>query len=1203
MPAEHPANFRVFARFQYIYRFSLATIRMGKFTGILLGFMLLSVQAFAQFPTVSRSLNVSLRDTVRLDSLSIRSDTFRLLTDDGNLLPPDLYRLYPLEGFVVLNLPGIRTGGIVTSALRAEFKVYPFSFSHTYRNKTIPTIRKQNTDSLLLWSYEYAKDTADEDVFRFSGLDKNGSLSRGITFGNNRDLAVNSSFNLQLSGYLADSVSIRAAITDENIPVQPDGSTYRLQDFDKVFIEIGYRQHKLTAGDFYVTRPASYFLNIYKKAQGLQVQTSFSNKAIWGKGKAPQGEIRFQGSGAISRGKFASNKFNGTEGNQGPYRLQGNDGETFITVLSGTERVYIDGVLLRRGRENDYVIDYNTAEISFTPKQQITKDRRITVEFEYSDRNYGRLLYHINNEWDLGRFKYKLNVFSEQDLKNQPLQQPLTDAQRLLLRNVGDSLNQAVVPSAIPVEFDPNEILYARLDTVINGVADTIYVYSTNPDSAKYRVTFALVGAGKGRYEQIRSTANGRVFRFVGAAAGSYEPSARIAAPQAQRMITFGSEVRLAKGLVADGEMAYSYNDINTFSDRDNSDNSGYAFRVNLTHTLPFGRELNGQKVNRFKWRAYYEQVEKTFSPFVRFRNVEFTRDFNLTGLNPKGNEYIPGLDLEFTRAGLGRIAYSGNGFIKGTDFNAVRNQLDVNLKRAGWEFVNWTSYTFSRGPVAGTDFFRHRTRLSKTWKRWTLGAIGEDERNIFRQTANDSLRPNSYMFNDWQVYVGGADSSVLSWRIYYRFRLDHLPFEDRLKPSTIGHNAGVEVNWVTNPAHQVKLNLGYRNLTVLDTALFKQTPDNSAVGRLEYNGRWLKGAVVWNTYYEIGSGLENKRQYAYLPVNNGQGTHYWDLTLDYNGNGVPDLDEFQPAQFNGQGNYIKVFTPSAEYVKTFDLRFNQTLNLRAPTAWAGKKGIRKFLSKLFWQNVYSMDRKSQNPNPASLFNPFGTGIGDTLLLSLNSTLRSSLFFNRSSGKVGMEFGYRELKNKILLSNGIESRQTRSGQFRSRYNVTKFLTLNLDVEAGRKQNFSPYLRTRNFDLEFYSAEPKLVLQPGTKWRVVFAYAYRQKFNLRKTELGQAVGGEKAVIHQASVEGNVNILQKGLISGKFSVLQIAFNGLANSALGFEMVEALAAGINGTWNLNIQYNIGQNLQLTVNYDGRAGANFKPVHIGGMQVRAFF
>jgi hypothetical protein len=181
-------------------------------------------------------------------------------------------------------------------------------------------------------------------------------LFRGFTVGSNRDLSLNSGFRLQLNGKLSNDIEIVAALTDENTPIQPEGNTQKLQELDKVFIELRSKNVVGTLGDINVDFTNTEFANFTRKIQGV-------------KGYVDYGLGDAQLSGAISRGKFNTNKFNGVDGVQGPYRLIGKENEINILVLSGTERVYIDGIAMTRGDQADYTIDYGIGEITFTAEE------------------------------------------------------------------------------------------------------------------------------------------------------------------------------------------------------------------------------------------------------------------------------------------------------------------------------------------------------------------------------------------------------------------------------------------------------------------------------------------------------------------------------------------------------------------------------------------------------------------------------------------------------------------------------------------------------------------------------------------------------------------------------------------------------------------------------------------------------------------
>jgi hypothetical protein len=331
---------------------------------ILFALLFSGANANAQYSTLRVKWLVDTPRPVMLDSLSIYPGSVSV-SCNGRPLPASDYRMdYGSATLQILNP--------CDDSLFVMYRVLPVSFDQMISRRDTSAIysaQKGDREKFLI------QPTGDPlELLGSGGLQKSGSISRGISFGNRQDLSVNSSLNLELSGYVTPNLQVLASVTDDNLPIQPEGNTNKLQEFDQVFIQLFNEQFKLTAGDFWLYKPEGYFLTYRKRGQGL------TGEYYWVKDK--NRTIKTQVSGALSKGKFNRQIIQGVEGNQGPYRLRGNENEPFIIVLSGTERVFIDGKLLSRGQEYDYVIDYNTSEITFTARQLITKDSRIVVEFQ-----------------------------------------------------------------------------------------------------------------------------------------------------------------------------------------------------------------------------------------------------------------------------------------------------------------------------------------------------------------------------------------------------------------------------------------------------------------------------------------------------------------------------------------------------------------------------------------------------------------------------------------------------------------------------------------------------------------------------------------------------------------------------------------------------------------------------------------------------
>ncbi|HMH34417.1 MAG TPA: hypothetical protein VK543_15375, partial [Puia sp.] len=702
--------------------------------------------------------------------------------------------------------------------------------------------------------YNNAFGNGSDNFFNFGNITYNGSFGRAISFGNSQDAVVTSNLNMQLSGFLADSIEITAAITDNNIPIQPDGTTAELNDFDKIFLQFKKRNWALSLGDLDLRQNQQYFLNFYKRLQGASFETTsrlspgITNKTLI--------------SGAIAKGKFTRNIFQGLEGNQGPYRLQGANNELYFIVLAGTEKVYIDGQLLQRGEDQDYVINYNTAEVTFTPRRMITQDSRIQVEFEYSNQNYLNVNLYFYDEANFNdRLKLRLGVFSNSDSRNSPINQTLDPRQKKFLNALGDSVNHAFYPFAPVDTLSAGKILYQKIDTVYiasNGLYthDSVYVFSSNPAATLYNLSFTDVGPGNGNYVPDLNGVNGNVYKWVppagGKKQGQFEAAQFLVTPKTQQVISVGADYLIGKRTQLTAELGNSHYDINTLSSRDKGNDNGYAARLQLKNIHPF---IASKKGLELATNLSYEYVNARFQPLERLRTVEFLRDWGLPFLLPSDNETLIIAGAQLMDGKKNFVKYEISTYNRGSYFAGIRNSITHSQDFDGWRLNDQVSLMNGNSATDKGYFFRPAIDLSKTLKllkEYTIGVNYAIEHNENRNKNTDSVSATSYAFQTFQVYLKSPVKKPNHWGASFFTRDNSYPLGRALVKGDHSDNVNVFAELSANKHHQFRLNATYRNLKVLDSKATAQQADNSLLGRAEYLVNEWKGLLTGNMLYEV---------------------------------------------------------------------------------------------------------------------------------------------------------------------------------------------------------------------------------------------------------------------------------------------------------------------------------------------------------------
>ncbi len=1118
------------------------------FAVFFLGFSIQSQTISSDFRTKTFEIK---KDSIQLDSVAINPQKFLVL---DSLKKPILVNDYTIDFSKALLIINSKKYPKIT----VEYFRFPEFITKIYspfdESRILPNT---NNDGIL---YSLTTNKKPSEVVLFEGLQTRGFITRGITSGNNQNAVTNASLDLEISGKLSENTNLRAKIFDTNIPIQQNGYSQNLTDFDRIFIEMYSKNWRVKAGDIALENTESLFMPINKQIAGLQVEANISEN------------FKIGASGAVVRGKFNNFRFTAVEGNQGPYKLFGANNEAAILIIEGSERVFVNGVQLKRGENNDFVINYNLGEIIFNTRFPITNDMRITVEFQYAERNYTRFVTFEEASYKSEKFAISGFFYSENDAKNQPLQQSLTNEQKEILANAGNNTDAMFAESAFLDTFDANKILYKK---TIQGATE-IFEYSQNPNDELYFVSFSNVGQNNGDYQLDRTTAIGSIFVFVGVNQGDFSPIIKLVPPNKFQTFVVKSDFSPSEKTKFNTEIAISNNDKNLFSSIDDNENVAVAATIGWQQTYI-------DKKWQLKSNLNHQFVQRNFLTIQRWEPIEFNREWNILTNEPTKNYFqseilLQKKDQHFLLYKFENLQYSDA-------YKGNKNEIQAKFQLKNTTFSAKGSFLTNTSTLEDNSFYVAKANVEHRLKKSWIGAFVNFENNSRKNINTNQFVNTSHRFKEYESYIGLGDTTKIFAKIGVNFRNNDSIKSNQFAEINNRKTFYIDSKLIKNSQTNLSIFANYRitqnNFTEDEKTL------NS---RVVFNQKLFDNFINLTTIYETSSGNVARQDYVYVKTEPGLGFYTW---IDYNEDGIQDFNEFEIALFQDQAEYLRLPKPNLRFLATQRASFKQTIAIN-PKNWASKTGLKKLFSHFYNNTFLTVENEQERTGNTFQLNPFD--INSDALIGLNYNFKNSLYYHKDLQNHSMTFTYGDSQLKQQYFIGNQENKINLYQLDYAHKFANFWLIDLTGKLTNNDLTTENFDDRNYEINSYEMEPKISFLQSQNNRFSAFYQFKNKQNniqnLEKLQQ-QKIGVEYFYLGENNNQ----------ISANITLFLNDFTGNVNSPVAYQLLEGLQPGTNYTWNVLFNKKLNAFLNLQLNYLGRKSENSKTIHTGNVQLRAVF
>jgi len=737
------------------------------------------------------------------------------------------------------------------------------------------TLKLRSVYSIEIPAYSAAADTSeDKRSIKLqspeSGLDAVGSISRGIQVSSNSSVSLQSSMYLKIKGNLNDDYSVSGVLTDKTSPLQPIGNTRRLNDFDRVMVAIDGPALNAAIGDIDLQLNNGKFGKVDRSIEGVTFRANSHRGSL-------------SGALGFSYGKYHLLQIQGKNGKQGPYRLTGKEGEKFIIVLAGSEKIKLDDQLLVRGEDFDYIIDYNAAEIHFTQNNILSSNSRISIEFEYVPDIY-LSSYSFGKQFTSGEIAIGTPANSNfylsaawQDIRDDQ-KNPLGNIEASELREIFGDLDSGSGRTELSTHV--LDTLYGSYDLDSTGLLSYM-----GEGLGTYRVEFNFVGLERGEYRREQSL-NG-VYFVYDSVLGEYLPTKQYTAAQSLSVISLTGHAK-GNGLEAVFDIGLSKENQNLYAAKQDQENHS-AWDVNIGLNRPY-----------FELRLGNKTFSEGYVGHDALESLEYYRKWQITNriAEPEMLQYgfvrLGNINSDYMNSTLSGLERSGS--IVGRQVlidsrSDIRRPLSAHYAGTVTELDTTSSQQHS---------FTANYKRGKFSTAFSLGMEEGSANQVY--VGNDHLRSG--------IELEYAQTSNQSITLSFEERRDYnLVGPDQVIITNINNWSDQRLDWMGEYSFKNTLDAsGSVNMKYRHHSNQSDGVNQYYLGKFQVDGYVLDKRLKYEETFLLDEEHIPKYDYHYIEVDTGYGDHSFD----------PAIQDYIPLH---GGRFIRqrVFSDIEEQVRKYD--------------------------------------------------------------------------------------------------------------------------------------------------------------------------------------------------------------------------------------------------------------------------------------------